>query len=112
LQYGDSIDDVGVAYNAAGADNVWLTSDDTVRSYSDRDDDANGNPLRRTYYNAAGADNVWFTADDVVKNYEDSSYDVNQHQLQSNFYDAAGADVIWFTGDDTLGATTTFNPSL
>lgn len=107
MQYSMNMTDVlgrykQVTYNDPGPDDQWITSDDTVYSYTTSSWEIHGAHPRSISYVGPGTDGVWFTNDDQISHY--TRYIVSDGGLKITHatYDEPGPDGQWFTADDSV----------
>lgn len=60
---------------SSGDDFQWMTGDDMVVGYTDKEMNEQGQVIRSRYYNDPGADEAWFTSDDPYKDETAYSYE-------------------------------------
>ncbi|MEQ1913542.1 MAG: hypothetical protein ABL855_00455, partial [Sideroxydans sp.] len=92
------------SYGGAGADNIWHTADDVIKSCSHQTLDAQGRITRLFVSGGAGADGVWGSLDDYVAIYYIYSYTTLGVTGKAEM--RAGADYLMGTADDTTSPIT------
>lgn len=97
---------VKTVYHAgAGADGVWLTGDDELLKYQQRDR-VSDTEERETLYLAPGPDGLWFTFDDIPRYYNRMETDKQNHWMRYSTIVEPGVDATWFTDDDVPSSYT------
>lgn len=87
--------------NAAGADNVFGTEDDTPANYATFSYE-NGRQTMQTNYTTSGNDGVWMSGDDEIGSIKFMKYDEFGNHTHTYTFNSPGNDGIWDTNDDSM----------